>query len=664
MILRLFDTEPRGVCTMILPYSLLLLLHLSFLSSFPIDNDSSSCSSYQLKSGLVYSCQIQKLLSVPSHIPLETQALLLPFNRISSVSQDSFPELPLLQFLSLGAQAPSGVFSVGPSAFKHLPNLTTLDLGGSWKIQLDPRAFDGLTRLEVLLLDGNGLTESVLESDLFKGLTSLRKLDLSYNKIRRLRLDPTFLQLKSLSSIILKLNSINILCGDDLQYMRGRRLELLDLSSNLLRYSPMTSCTNPFENITLGTLDISSGSWNIENAKNFFKIISGSQVEHIKMAHAAALGSGFGFNNLRDPDEHTFSGLNSSGIQVFNLSNGFVSKLVPRVFSMFPQLLTLDLSSNKIIDIQPGAFSGLNELVSLNLSGNLIGELFSTTFKGLETTSLKALDLSSNNIGAIQYRGLDGLVSLESLILRDNALTQIPQVTLPRVTVVLLGQNRISNTYGLSSFAPNAIYLDLSDNRLTDLRSLWNILELQSLKHLFLGRNHLSSCTTGKMTTKSGLIQLDLSDNSLGGIWNSGQCGDIFKNMEQLESLNLTRNQLTSLPEELFQSLSSLHTLDLSQNNLRHLPSVMSLSLTSLKSLHLGSNSLVTISSFLKPLSALEKIDLTDVTFICDCRLKEFWTLLVAKNINIQVGSRDLLCIQPTPPFSEIQQNSYLRNCV
>nr|AAI70110.1 Unknown (protein for MGC:196837) [Xenopus laevis] len=650
---------------MLLPF-IVLLFQPTLLSGLQPTSNTSNCSSFQDKSHFVFYCVAGGLFSIPSHIPPQTHALLLSFNRIPSISQDSFSGLLHLQTLLLGGQVTPAAFSVGKSAFRGFPNLITLDLGGNRNISLHPEAFEGLSRLEVLFLDNNGLDESVLESGMFKDLTSLKKLDLSSNKIHRVRPDPSFLKLTSISVILLKLNKINLICGDELQSLQGRRLQLLDLSSNPLQVSSKLHCTNPFNNLTLGTLDISSMGWDAKMVEHFFRTISGTKVDYIKMRHAAALGSGFGFNNLKDPNKGTFSGLNSSNVQILDLSNGYISHLAPQLFSAFPKLLSLDLSSNKINRMSTGAFSGLGELVSLNLSGNLLGELMGNSFQGLGTISLKALDLSSNHIGDVQYGALDTFTALESLNLRDNALKKIPRTKLPGVTLVLLKQNRISDTYDIISFCPNATILDLSSNRLTDLRSLWHIQELKALKYLSLSSNSLSRCSlkhASNMTRKSGLVQLDLSNNALGPVLKSGECENIFMYLENLKYLNLARNQLSNIPETIFRGLSSLHTLDLSENVFKHIQSNLFTGLTALKSLNLGKSNLVTLSSsVLEPLVSLESIDLSEVTLTCDCSLVDFWNWLNDTNIPVNLGGQEVSCIKPTLGIPEIPLTTFVKN--
>ncbi|XP_056384450.1 toll-like receptor 5 [Hyla sarda] len=646
---------------MILLSSIVLLI----LTIFP--SHSANLISQVGKYQNIYVRMAEGLMSIPS-VPPDTQVILLSFNRISCISQDSFQNLPQLQVLTLGAQVTIGSVYVAPAAFQSLPNLTTLDLGSNHNLRLHPEAFRGLQKLETLLLDHTGLNESVLESDLFAELTSLKKLDLSYNNIRRLQPDPSFLGLHSISTILLKLNKIRDVCGDTLQNLQGRRLELLDLSSNPLQVYNTSFCPNPFRNITLGTLDISSMAWNAEKVETFFQIISGTQVNYVRMKHSALLGSGFGFNNLKNPEKSTFSGLSQSDVYILDLANSYISELSSNVFSVVPKLLLLDLSNSQINHINPGAFTGLRQLVSLNMSGNLIGEITKNNFASLSSSPLTALDLSSNHIGVIQHGALNGFHSLNSLSFRDNALTYIPPVELPSLHFVLLKQNRISNTYGLTSFCPNCKFVDLSSNRLSDLRSLWNILELRSLQQLLLSNNKLSQCSPNapnKLLGNSSLLHLDLSDNTLGQVWNAGQCSDIFLPLASLETLNLAKNGIYSLPENLFKGFTKLKTLDMSRNNLRLIHQELFIDLEALKSLNIGSNNLITLSpSSFTPLVSLQSLDLSDITLICNCAINEFWHWMTATNVVVKVNhEEEISCLNLSPPVREIPLTVYFNEC-
>ncbi len=93
--------------------------------------------------------------------------------------------------------------------------------------------------------------------------------------------------------------------------------------------------------------------------------------------------------------------------------------------------------------------------------------------------------------------------------------------------------------------------------------------------------------------------QLQLSE-SLHGI------GDL----KHLIRLNLSRNELTSLPES-FGNLTSLQVLNLSRNNLTSLPESFG-NLTSLQQLHLRDNKLTSFPESFENLRSLRFLDLTD----------------------------------------------------
>uniref|UniRef100_A0A8C3PD49 Uncharacterized protein n=1 Tax=Chrysemys picta bellii TaxID=8478 RepID=A0A8C3PD49_CHRPI len=99
----------------------------------------------------------------------------------------------------------------------------------------------------------------------------------------------------------------------------------------------------------------------------------------------------------------------------------------------------------------------------------------------------------------------------------------------------------------------------------------------------------------GTMPRHSQLRVLDLSENSLNIVWNAGGCVDVFHHLDRLAALNLSRNNLQTLPEGLFQGLVSLQALDLSGNLMAMLPDGLFRDLHSLQVLGLQGNPLVTL---------------------------------------------------------------------
>jgi len=102
-------------------------------------------------------------------------------------------------------------------------------------------------------------------------------------------------------------------------------------------------------------------------------------------------------------------------------------------------------------------------------------------------------------------------------------------------------------------------------------------------------------------------MELDLSRGFEGAILT-----DLPKSLgklSQLQSLNLSNNQLKALPEWLGQ-LTQLHSLDLSRNQLQVLPQSLRL-LTQLRSLELGGNNLDPLPELLGKLTQLRTLDVS-----------------------------------------------------
>ncbi|XP_014435787.2 toll-like receptor 5 [Pelodiscus sinensis] len=647
------------------------LLALWLLSSSPALADVRSCHVSVAQSSVISSCQAQLHETVPE-IDSSTEILLLNFNLLSNISASSFPRLERLRKLSLGYQL-GGSLSIGEKAFEKVANVTFLDLGGNRKLSLHPMALAGLRQLEVLLLDVNGLDEAVLEGGYFQDLVSLRRLDLTGNQIKRLRPDSSFQGLKLLTSLHLRLNKIKAICGEDLTHLGGQHLSLLDLSSNLLSYRDPwynRTCPSPFHSITVETLDVSSNPWDVGGAEQFFKAMGGAQIRHLKLQHSGAIGRGFGFNNLRGLSASTFSGLIRSRVLSFDMSHGFLSKLGPLIFSGLPELRMLRLASNQIHEIHGETFAGLQHLCTLDLSHNLLGELKTEVLQRLSQSPLLHLNLKSNHIGAIQHNALEGLRTLRMLDLQDNALSRIPPGRLPALERLLLGQNRIKHAWGIGKLSTNLTFLDLSSNRMQDLRGIWNELRgIPALQFLNLSHNLLSTCSEHQdraTPRQSQLRVVDLSQNSLNIVWNSGGCVDVFHHLDRLMILNLSRNNLQTLPEGLFQGLVSLQALDLSGNLIALLPDRSFQDLHSLQVLGLQSNHLMTLSpSVFEPLHALAFLNLQEVSLLCHCSLLDLEAWLHSTNLTLSSKKEGITCRVPTPPFPAMPLLSFIHgSCV
>ncbi|KAM9612729.1 toll-like receptor 5 isoform 1-T7 [Trichechus inunguis] len=576
------------------------------------------------------------LTTVPQ-VPNSTERLLLSFNYIRTVTSTSFPFLEQLQLLELGTQFTP--FTIDKEAFRNLPNLRILDLGKSQIHFLHPDAFQGLPHLFELRLFFCGLSDAVVKDGYFRNLESLTRLDLSKNRIRSLHLHPSFRELNSLKSIDFSFNQISVVCEDELKPLQGKMLSFFSLATNNL-YSRVSvdwgKCMNPFRNISLETLDVSDNGWTVDITENFSNAISGSQIFSLVLDHHI-MGSGFGFHNIKNPDQNTFAGLARSSLVRLDLSHGFIFSLNFWLFETLKELKLLNLAHNKINKIVEGAFYGLDSLQVLNLSYNLLGELYNSNFNGLP--KVRYIDLQNNHIGIIQDQTFKLLENLYTLDLRDNALKTI--YFIPSIPNIFLGGNKLVT---LPNINLTSNFIQLSENRLENLADLYFLLQVPHLQILILNQNRLSSCSQRHTPAQNlSLERLFLGENMLQLAWETGFCWDIFKGLSHLQVLFLNSNYLNFLPPGVFSDLIALRELYLGSNRLMVLsPGDLP---ANLKILDVSRNQLLSPDPSL--FASLSAVDITNNNFFCECELSAFINWLNQTNVTLLGSPEDIYCMLP-----------------
>ncbi|XP_015280060.1 PREDICTED: toll-like receptor 5 [Gekko japonicus] len=586
--------------------------------------------------GMLFVCQ--EILAVPK---CSVERSIANYDACNLTQVPSVPEDIVTLSLNLNyiTEKVSPV-TIGKEAFRNLPNLQLLDLGGNKKIHLDPDAFVGLLNLRTLRLYYNKLTESILEGSYFQDLVSLEYLDLALNYITRLHPHPLFYNMTSLKILDFKLNRIETICEGNLDSFQGKDFTLLNLdSTSVYSRNPVDwpSCGNPFKNIRIETLDISGNGWDIAITQQFFKAIQGVPVQFLKFSHHI-MGASYGFNNLKDPDSETFASLTMRGLRLLDISHGFIFSLKAYVFQYLYSLERLDLNNNKINQIKKAAFFGLRSLKELNLSYNLLGELLDYTFEGLD--NITSIDLTHNHIGVIHQAPFKYLLKLQTLALQDNALKAIDSLP-PNLLHVLLGSNRLK--FILNTI--NVTFLDLQENRLENLGYLYKLLQFPDLQYALLRYNRLSTCNNYSNTIPENnqLIYLDLGNNMLRLVWEKKSCFDVFKALSRLQVLHLNNNYLSFLPEDIFSGLVSLKRLNLSSNLLTYISH--GTFPKTLRSLDLSSNQLLSPNPEL--FATLDHLDLTFNRYYCDCPLSSLIVWLNQTNVSI-FGSQDkMFCFGP-----------------
>uniref|UniRef100_A0A336M520 CSON012250 protein n=1 Tax=Culicoides sonorensis TaxID=179676 RepID=A0A336M520_CULSO len=128
------------------------------------------------------------------------------------------------------------------------------------------------------------------------------------------------------------------------------------------------------------------------------------------------------------------------------------------------------------------------------------------------------------------------------------------------------------------------------------------------------------------------LESLDLSYNQIKELPH-----DIFQFTSQLKAINLAGNQLSELDVNIFNNLSSLQVLDLSKNNFRKLSTEIFKNLNQLLHLSISGNPLMEfdVEKILRYTTNLKEINIAETFLPCQ-RLEKILNVLKNANVSIQ----------------------------
>ncbi|KAI3664316.1 hypothetical protein L1987_89945 [Smallanthus sonchifolius] len=242
---------------------------------------------------------------------------------------------------------------------------------------------------------------------------------------------------------------------------------------------------------------------------------------------------------------------------------GYAGTLSPLV-SQLTQLITIDLSDNKLSAPIPTSLFSLPNLQTLNLRSNSFSGTIPPTISTLK--SIQTLDISHNSLSGSLPNSLSSL-TLTRLDLSFNKLTG----PIPKLPVNLLELALRSNS--LSGFLPNPSFneltqlevVELSDNSLTGTIPTWVFL-LPSIQQLNLANNSFTDIEISK-PLNSNLIAVDAGYNKI-----VGDLSVNFSEYPMLSSLTLRYNKLRGpIPSEYSRKVT-LRRLFLDGNYLNGMP--------------------------------------------------------------------------------------------
>ncbi|XP_008154798.2 toll-like receptor 8 [Eptesicus fuscus] len=528
------------------------------------------------------------LSRVPRNLPRSLTKLYLSNTNINTIRKADFEDLENLIVLDLSGNCPrcfNAPFPCTPCA-------------GDASISIDGSAFDSLTKLEYLNLSSTSLRK--VNSSWFDKMPHLKELHLEFNYLVQ-----------------------EIASGEFLTKLP--HLQILDLSYNYIK-------TQYVRYIYL--------------SPNFSNLTS------LRALHLR----GYVFQELRYKDFQPL--MNLSNLTTINLGVNFINQIDFTIFRNFPKLKVIYLSVNRISPLVNGTRQSLSTLHSHVLKPRSADSEFDPHSNFYHSTKPlikpecdkygQAIDLSLNNIFFIGQKQFEAFPNISCLNLSSNgngqALNGSEFSALPQLKYLDFTNNKLDfDTNSAFNELPELEVLDLSNNahyfQIAGVtHRLGFIKNLTKLQVLNVSGNDIYTLTEYNLSSRS-LKELVFSGNRLDILWKAADkrymC--IFRNLIVLEQLDISFNNLESIPEQAFVNLPRtlttlylndnklkffnwtllqyfprLQLLDLSRNQLYYLTYSLSKITHSLQTLLLSDNKIVQLpSGFVSQNSSLVTLDLS-----------------------------------------------------
>ncbi|KAH8556953.1 hypothetical protein BGW37DRAFT_474918 [Umbelopsis sp. PMI_123] len=249
-------------------------------------------------------------------------------------------------------------------------------------------------------------------------------------------------------------------------------------------------------------------------------------------------------------------------------------------------------------------------------------------------SNVKELDVSRNHIASLPTNITLFASQLRILNLSNNLLTSFPQeiFAFQNLEILMLSQNKIAGPMPeeLPLSIPNLTTLRISANLITELPSTMS--NWRKMKTLILG------------SVFGGNLIESIPEDCISAM--------------PLEELDLSHNQLKSLPDDFAEGSNLLVNLNLADNQLEALPRSIGL-FKDLKSLNLSKNHLTSLPI---DLVNLDKLDILDVSENLLCilpgdilKFMRKTTLMITGNPLSRPGTCDLKALEAAP------DNSYMK---
>lgn len=315
---------------------------------------------------------------------------------IRNVSWEAFKNSQHLKSLDLSQNNITELQDNGAGTFSLSPNLIRLDVSNNEIRAIVKTAFMGLSRLTHLYLENNRIEAIFPET--FDPLVKLTTLRLNKNQITRIE-SKLFHNNRELSILHVNDNKIEFLDGE-YGFRHLRSMQVFDCHNNPIRGLMHVA-------VNAANIDIrNTGAMGCFIGNRTKSIVaSDNNISYVIVAHGA------------------------KDLQHLDLSNNKLPTMAN--LTHFEQLITLDLSGNKISDIGINSFSNMHKLESLKLQNCGIGSIHYGLLS--HKSKLKELDISYNHLGTIDFNMFMSMASLKALYLEGNNLTDIDMSAIRKI---------------------------------------------------------------------------------------------------------------------------------------------------------------------------------------------------------------------------------------
>nr|XP_054762538.1 toll-like receptor 3 isoform X1 [Lytechinus pictus] len=580
-------------------------------------------------------CRHRDLRTIPSGFPETVETLLLSYNSIHVITNESFHGLVNLVTLELHHNSISKLRS---DFFEDQTKLRYLSLSHNQiGDKLPDDAFKHLRALEVLDLSYMNHGFTVLPLAL-QELIHLRSLNVSSNRLQSASFTPG-VAFPALLELRLGKNQIESLQNEDFEALLNCNLDFLDLTENQISAID-SGVFHPIASIA--ELDFSKGL-HPAAIPSLAEALTDYQVNALYLREIG----------LEIWNSNNFKNLRNSSLEKLDISFNNITTL-DSGFSGLSKISSLIIQSSHVAHISNTAFSGLQLVVTLDLSGNDIAIITDGMFSSLSNTRLKTLYLDSNKIKRIDASGgFSGLSNLHYLKISKNKIEQNfigdEFKDLDSLEVLDMGVNRnISLSPDAFRLLKNlqTLYLNLANlKNITVVPSPFD--KLSNLTKLDLSNNNMAALHKDTLSNLSYLETVYLQHNNLYNMWNETVYVPFLKYLRRLKHLNLCFNGFQNIPNDSLSSLHELETLLLCHNKISQLQDGV-LDGLPLTSLDLGYNEINLINqTLIEPLQgSLQILAVSGNPFSCGCNLQWFRNWLDVTKVHVNDSSH-MKCASP-----------------